>query len=91
MKIGIVTTFSDKGYQEYGHWFVESAKRFIDNELAGAAALGLGKISDHELNLLENQERDDSSKFSSATENEAHESLDSDDDWDSDDSDDERS
>ena len=30
MKIGIVTTFSDKGYKEYGHWFVESAKKYID-------------------------------------------------------------
>ena len=34
MKIGIVTTFSDKGYQEYGHWFVESAKRFIDKDIS---------------------------------------------------------
>ena len=34
MKIGIVTTFSDKGYREYGHWFVESAKRFIDKDIS---------------------------------------------------------
>jgi hypothetical protein len=29
-KLGIVSTFSDKGYHEYGKHFVESAKRFID-------------------------------------------------------------
>ena len=34
MRIGIVTTFSDKGYEEYGHWFVESAKRFIDKDIS---------------------------------------------------------
>ena len=33
MKIGIVTTFSDKGYKEYGHWFVESAKKYIDRDV----------------------------------------------------------
>jgi len=33
MKIGIVTTFSDKGYQEYGHWFVESAIKYIDKDI----------------------------------------------------------
>jgi len=33
MKIGIVTTFSDKGYKEYGHWFVESAKKYIDSDI----------------------------------------------------------
>lgn len=30
MKLGIVTTFSDKGYEEYGRHFVESCKKFLD-------------------------------------------------------------
>lgn len=30
MKIGIVSTFSDHGYHEYGKYFVESCKRYID-------------------------------------------------------------
>lgn len=30
MKLGIVTTFSDKGYNEYGKHFVESCKKFLD-------------------------------------------------------------
>ena len=33
MKIGIVTTFSDNGYKEYGHWFVESVHKFIDENI----------------------------------------------------------
>jgi hypothetical protein len=33
MKIGIVTTFSDKGYDEYGKYFVESCKKFIDKNI----------------------------------------------------------
>lgn len=33
MKIGIVTTFSDKGYQEYGKHFVESCKKYIDKNI----------------------------------------------------------
>ena len=69
----------------------KDAKRFIDNELAGAGALGLGKISDHEINLLENPERNTSLNSSAAIDDEKQQNLDSDDDWDSDDSDDERS
>ena len=30
MKIRIVSTFSDKGFEEYGRNFVESCKKFID-------------------------------------------------------------
>lgn len=30
MKIGIVSTFSDKGFAEYGKYFVDSCKKFID-------------------------------------------------------------
>lgn len=33
MKIGIVTTFSDKGYQEYGKYFVESCKKFLNSNI----------------------------------------------------------
>jgi hypothetical protein len=33
MKIGIVTTFSDKGYDEYGKYFVESCKKFISKDI----------------------------------------------------------
>jgi hypothetical protein len=33
MKIGIVTTFSDKGYEEYGKYFVESCKKFISKDI----------------------------------------------------------
>lgn len=33
MKIGIVTTFSDKGYEEYGKHFVESCKKFISKDI----------------------------------------------------------
>lgn len=29
MKLGIVTTFSDKGFEEYGRHFVESCKKFL--------------------------------------------------------------
>lgn len=29
-KTAIVTTFSDKGYNEYGHWFVNSLAKFLD-------------------------------------------------------------
>jgi hypothetical protein len=29
-KLGIVSTFSDKGYHEYGRHFVESVRRFVD-------------------------------------------------------------
>lgn len=28
--IGIISTFSDVGYEEYGHWFVNSVKKFVD-------------------------------------------------------------
>lgn len=30
MKTAIVTTFSDKGYEEYGHWFIDSLSEFLD-------------------------------------------------------------
>mgnify|MGYP003658599946 CR=1 FL=1 len=30
MKLGVVSTFSDKGYHEYGKHFVESCRRFLD-------------------------------------------------------------
>ena len=33
MKIGIVTTFSDKGFEEYGKYFVESCKKFISKDI----------------------------------------------------------
>lgn len=33
MNIGIVTTFSDKGYQEYAHWFVESIKKYLSKDI----------------------------------------------------------
>jgi len=33
MKIGIVTTFSDAGYKEYGKYFVESCKKFVDKDI----------------------------------------------------------
>jgi hypothetical protein len=33
MKTAIVTTFSDKGFQEYGHWFVDSVAKFLDSDL----------------------------------------------------------
>lgn len=33
MKIGIVTTFSDKGFEEYGKYFVESCKKFINKDI----------------------------------------------------------
>lgn len=29
MKLGVVTTFSDRGYEEYGRHFVESCKKFL--------------------------------------------------------------
>jgi len=34
MKIGIVSTFSDNGYQEYGKHFVESCKKYIDQDIS---------------------------------------------------------
>lgn len=33
MKIGIVTTFSDKGYDEYGKYFVDSCKKFVEKDI----------------------------------------------------------
>ncbi len=33
MKIGIVTTFSDKGYEEYGKFFVESCRKHVDKDI----------------------------------------------------------
>lgn len=33
MKIGIVTTFSDKGYEEYGKYFLSSCKKFLDTSI----------------------------------------------------------
>jgi len=33
MKIGIVTTFSDKGYEEYGKFFVESCRKYVDKNI----------------------------------------------------------
>lgn len=30
MKTAIVTTFSDAGFEEYGHWFVDSLAEFLD-------------------------------------------------------------
>ena len=33
MKLGIVTTFSDKGFDEYGKYFVESCKKFVDKNI----------------------------------------------------------
>lgn len=33
MKIAIVTTFSDKGYQEYARHFVESCKKFLNKNI----------------------------------------------------------
>lgn len=33
MKIGIVTTFSDRGYDEYGKYFVDSCKKFVDKDI----------------------------------------------------------
>jgi hypothetical protein len=33
MKIKIVSTFSDKGYEEYGKHFVESCKKFVHNDI----------------------------------------------------------
>jgi hypothetical protein len=33
MKLGIVTTFSDKGYEEYGRHFVESCKKFLSSSI----------------------------------------------------------
>ena len=33
MKIKIVSTFSDKGYEEYGKHFVESCKKFISKKI----------------------------------------------------------
>jgi hypothetical protein len=33
MKIGIVSTFSDKGYQEYGQFFIESCKKHINKDI----------------------------------------------------------
>ena len=33
MKIGIVTTFSDKGYEEYGKYFVDSCKKFVNKNI----------------------------------------------------------
>jgi hypothetical protein len=33
MKIGIVTTLSDAGFEEYGKYFVESCKKFIDKNI----------------------------------------------------------
>jgi hypothetical protein len=34
MKIKIVSTFSDNGYHEYGKYFVESCKKFIDPNIS---------------------------------------------------------
>jgi len=34
MKIKIISTFSDKGYHEYGKYFVESCKKFIDPNIS---------------------------------------------------------
>lgn len=33
MKIGIVTTFSDKGYREYAKEFLETIKQYLDNQI----------------------------------------------------------
>jgi hypothetical protein len=33
MRIGIVTTFSDAGYEEYGKYFVESCKKFVGKDI----------------------------------------------------------
>jgi hypothetical protein len=33
MNIGIVTTFSDKGYEEYGKHFIESCKKFLSPKI----------------------------------------------------------
>jgi hypothetical protein len=33
MKIGIVSTFSDSGYSEYGKYFVESCKQYVDPQI----------------------------------------------------------
>jgi hypothetical protein len=33
MRIGIVTTFSDAGYEEYGKYFVESCKKFVGEDI----------------------------------------------------------
>ena len=33
MKIGIVTTFSDHGYEQYGKNFIQSCKKFLDKDI----------------------------------------------------------
>jgi len=34
MKIKIISTFSDSGYHEYGKYFVESCKKFVDTSIS---------------------------------------------------------
>lgn len=34
MKIGIVTTFSDSGYENYGRYFIESCEQFLDETVS---------------------------------------------------------
>ena len=33
MTIGIVTTFSDKGYEEYAHLLISSIQKFVDEKI----------------------------------------------------------
>ena len=33
MKIGIVSTFSDRGYEEYAKYFIASLEKYLDNDV----------------------------------------------------------
>lgn len=57
MKIKIISTFSDKGYEDYGKHFVESSKKYIDPSIEVCLYIdNINLISENNINILRLEE-----------------------------------
>jgi hypothetical protein len=56
MKIGIVTTFSDHGYEQYGKNFIQSCKKFLDKDITLYLYIDNANIEQQENIIIKNLE-----------------------------------